>query len=203
LTLGIECHICSQHEFRLLPSTQNYAQTSSLPHCGLHFELILPKKAPGGMHAISHRTAVGQNAGYREIHPQEQMNRNIVTKADLKQINQARGQATNQVNLEGLNVQNETPATGTLVEAHITPDNYVDRLMKYIPAEVIAAYMTLAGIIKSSPQPNDPLLHWVIFLVVLVGGFFYLKKPAGVRKPVQLIISLLAIVVWVFIRRPL
>jgi hypothetical protein len=58
--------------------------------------------------------------------------------------------------------------------------------------------MTLAGIIKSSPQPNDPLLHWVIILVVLVGGFFYLKKPAGVKKPIQLIISLLAIVVSVF-----
>jgi FtsH-binding integral membrane protein len=123
------------------------------------------------------------------------MNRNIVTVSDLKQIKKSRAQSTGQVNLEAVGEVNEI---STANDSNLTSDNYVDRLMKYIPAEVIAAYMTLAGIVKSSPQPNDPLLHWVIFLVVLVGGFFYLRKPAGVKKPVQLIISLLAIVVWVF-----
>jgi FtsH-binding integral membrane protein len=119
------------------------------------------------------------------------MNRNIVTQSDVNRL------LAKNVQLEGVDAKPEAPAVQP-ADANPTSDNYVERLMKYIPAEVIAAYMTLAGIVKSSPQPNDPLLHWVIFLVVLVGGFFYLRKPAGVTKPTQLIISVLAIVVWVF-----
>jgi hypothetical protein len=60
------------------------------------------------------------------------------------------------IKLEAVGEVNEPPTPG---DPNLASENYVERLKKYIPAEVIAAYMTLAGIVKSSSQPNDPLLH--------------------------------------------
>ncbi len=80
-----------------------------------------------------------------------------------------------------------------------TKDVYFDRLLKYIPAEVVACYIFVLGIIeKLGGAQEKSIFHWVIFLVFCLITFFYLRKILHVGKIQQLAISVVAFVVWVF-----
>jgi hypothetical protein len=79
------------------------------------------------------------------------------------------------------------------------PDNYQSKLLKFIPAEVVAVYLTLESIIRTADAqiPLDEWL-WILFLVLLIGTPLYLWRVTGVTKMVQLTISTIAFAVWVF-----
>jgi hypothetical protein len=78
-------------------------------------------------------------------------------------------------------------------------DEYKERLLKYIPAEVVALYVALLGIIQGASEgfPKNEAL-WGITLLLLVGTPLFLSRVSGVKKRQQLIISTLAFGVWVF-----
>ena len=76
-------------------------------------------------------------------------------------------------------------------------DNYSIRLMKYIPSEVIALYLALEGVLKSSNQ-TYPSLHWAIFIFGIIVTSLYLWRIQRVSKKTQLLISTLAYCIWVF-----
>jgi hypothetical protein len=58
----------------------------------------------------------------------------------------------------------------TALPAPRTADNYTDRLLKYIPAESVALYLTLQGIVLS--RPEAPALNawlWFAFAIGIIG----------------------------------
>lgn len=75
-------------------------------------------------------------------------------------------------------------------------DSYSERLVKYIPSEVVALYISLQAIAHSSDP--DWWLPWVIFGVGLIGCPLFLWRVLGVSKKVQLVLSSVAYLVWVF-----
>lgn len=77
-----------------------------------------------------------------------------------------------------------------------TPDDYFDRLVKYIPAEVVSLYLMGVGLIDSIRDGEVYL--WLLFLICLVGTFFYLQRVLKVYNWKQLLISCVAFVVWAF-----
>jgi hypothetical protein len=78
-------------------------------------------------------------------------------------------------------------------------DGYTGRLLKYIPAECVALYLTLQGIILSATEGLPPTLWlWVIFGIGLVATPIYLWAIAEVWKPIQLVVSTVAFGIWVF-----
>jgi hypothetical protein len=84
-------------------------------------------------------------------------------------------------------------------------DTYSDRVVKYIPADVVAAWVTASGLIKAAEngpyRPSNTVL-WVIFAVGLfLAGAWTWKQTnrAGMPPPVvQIVISTIAFAVWVF-----
>ena len=76
-------------------------------------------------------------------------------------------------------------------------DDYKSRLLKYIPSEVIALYLTLDALIRASGESSS-VLFWLIFIVGVVAVPLYLWRIEKVEKPVQLAISTVAFIVWVF-----
>src|SRR5213593_2766179 len=81
----------------------------------------------------------------------------------------------------------------------IEPDRPVDRLLKYIPAEVVGAYVALQGVVATIAAENDRnRLLWLVFVVLLPMTWFYLARVQHVKKTVQLMVSSLAFAVWVF-----
>ena len=79
-------------------------------------------------------------------------------------------------------------------------DSYSDRLMKYIPTEVIALYLTFDTIIRSSSggSTSSNLIYWIIFFFCFIGTILYFIRMEKVRSVVQIIISVGAFAVWVF-----
>jgi len=91
-----------------------------------------------------------------------------------------------------------TPGKQTGMPAEtVMYDNYYSRLIKLIPAEVIAFYLALDAIV--SVMPRKELLLWVAFAIALIGGWFYLGRLANVSRFTQRLITLFAFAVWVYV----
>lgn len=76
-------------------------------------------------------------------------------------------------------------------------DGYLDRLVKYVPADVIAFYLAVQAGVANLPEAQKPIGAWAVFLVFLAGTWLWLRK-AGVRHRTQLVLSVAAFAVWVF-----
>ncbi len=83
------------------------------------------------------------------------------------------------------------------IKPKIEQDNYLQRLFKYIPSEIILLFVTCEKIILS--QSQIPIsIYWYISGFCLIATPFYLLFIMKVRKVSQLIISTLSFAVWVF-----
>jgi hypothetical protein len=98
-----------------------------------------------------------------------------------------------------LGVGESAEMTNTAVSDTVSPDDYKDRLLKLIPTEVVAAYLTLDGIIRSSATGRSiTIALWVAFGVGTVATWLYLQRLQKVGSLVQLAVSTVAFAVWVF-----
>ena len=84
----------------------------------------------------------------------------------------------------------------------LTPDDYLTRLLKYVPTEVVALYLTLQGVIRSEKglQISDASYSLWFFAIVFIGVIAtptYLRA-LGVRKQLQILLSTLAFLIWAF-----
>lgn len=120
------------------------------------------------------------------------MGRTVVTKADVER--QAR---------EFAERAKAAAAAGSLA-AEITPtqapavDDYRDRLMKYIPADLVAIYLTLTGLLKMADPNKTPIqtVGWIIFGVVLIVSLPWQRKVVKITKWSQVWIGTFAFVFW-------
>ena len=79
-------------------------------------------------------------------------------------------------------------------------DDYKTKVIKYIPAEIVTAYVTLEGILKASPNATNAV-YWFVFLVLLALTPLYIWKVTSQpnKKPAwdQIIVSFFSFIVWV------
>jgi hypothetical protein len=74
------------------------------------------------------------------------------------------------------------------------PDDYKDRVLKYIPAEVVTLYLSVDAIVRA--KQDSATLSWGLFVFGVLATILYLRLSAGVTKPLQLVVSALAFCVW-------
>jgi hypothetical protein len=80
-----------------------------------------------------------------------------------------------------------------------TKDGYFNRLFKYIPAELVAGYIFVIGVVKQLTNAGEiKVLQWSLFIVFCILTPLYLWRVQKVLKLQQHIISMLSFVVWVF-----
>jgi hypothetical protein len=78
-----------------------------------------------------------------------------------------------------------------------TPDQYKDRLLKYIPADVVAIYLTLMGIIAGAqPGTLKTILPWAVFVVIAIITPFYIKFVGKVTDTKQIVVGSVAFLIW-------
>lgn len=88
-------------------------------------------------------------------------------------------------------------------ESETKIDGYFDRLLKYIPADVVGLWLTGSGLIQSQTGnvPRVGLL-WLLFVAGLVFSFVWTRKQtAAPKEPMawrQIFLSCGSFVVWVF-----
>ena len=81
-----------------------------------------------------------------------------------------------------------------VMDASQPEDGYMDKLIKLIPAEIIAFYLTLNALTVSSPA----MLKWAMVIITVVGGMIYLVVYNNVRW-FQLILTTIPILLWIYI----
>lgn len=90
-------------------------------------------------------------------------------------------------------------------DAEVLPseaNSYKDRLLKLIPSEIIAAYITLHGLISGIKNPHEDELLWIVIGFLFLLTPIYLYKVSMVTKKGQIVISSIGFLVWVFTTNP-
>jgi hypothetical protein len=84
----------------------------------------------------------------------------------------------------------------------VKPDTYFDKLLKYIPADIVAAWVAVTGLVSSAHDIPRQTVLWVAFGIGLILTAWWTWKQAtvpGRRPPVtQAVVSTGAFAVWVF-----
>jgi hypothetical protein len=111
------------------------------------------------------------------------MTREVITAIDIQKFNQS-------------DTATKLPAGTTYPVSH---DGYFDRLFKYIPAELVAGYIFVLGVMKQLTDAGEiKILQWLLYLIFCILTPLYLWRVQKVCKLQQHIISLLSFTVWVF-----
>ena len=82
-------------------------------------------------------------------------------------------------------------------------DGYFDRVIKYIPADVVGAWIAVTGIIKSVAATDEhaPRVLWTAFAIgVIATGLWTWRQTSAPPQPTavtQIIVAIGAFVIWV------
>ena len=83
-----------------------------------------------------------------------------------------------------------------------TPDGYTERIVKLIPADVVAAWLAVTSAIRIAAKPPGVTTLWVIFGVgALFAAAWTWKRASEPQKPppiAQTIVSTCAFCVWAY-----
>lgn len=84
-------------------------------------------------------------------------------------------------------------------------DNYLSRVLKHIPSEIVMAYVAIDGVLRTTYNPNVPhdrqillKLLWIVFGALTVLTPLWLWRVMRVRRLEQLFVSTLSVPVWLF-----
>ncbi len=130
------------------------------------------------------------------------MGRQVVTQKDLDQVpKEPAGTAQSALGGGVAGVEEDRASDATNPPTHSDKqDQFTDRLLKYIPAEVVVVYVFVEGLIRNAPAdvPREKVLWCVFFL--LAGWYLGLSnpRPEGKQENAIATISTFAFAVWVF-----
>jgi hypothetical protein len=93
-------------------------------------------------------------------------------------------------------------AGGAAVATPPTVDSFMEKLFKYIPAEVIAFYVFVSGLLNGTTLSSKMVIYWVVVALGMAGAFLWTLRithdPTKRPAYLQAAISTLAFLVWVF-----
>lgn len=127
-------------------------------------------------------------------------NRNVITNEDVQQL--AKATAPEEVP-KTLETQPPAGAAGPAPPGGVvTPsgDDFLTKLVKYVPLEILGMYLFIEGTVESNVTEPGPRAAW---LGALLAGTLLVTIPYDIRvlsvvRPVQIVMSLVGLAVYVF-----
>lgn len=84
-------------------------------------------------------------------------------------------------------------------------DNYMSRVLKYIPSEIVMAYISIDGVLRTCYNPGLwaerqmlTKVLWIVAAILTVLTPLWLWRVMGVRRFSQLLVSTISVPVWLF-----
>ena len=81
-------------------------------------------------------------------------------------------------------------------------DSYSDKLIKYIPSEIVAAWIAVTGIVEGAADIPATTVLWILLVIfTIITAFWIAKQTSEQGKPpakTQITISTGAFLVWSF-----
>jgi hypothetical protein len=128
------------------------------------------------------------------------MNRNIITKADIAQMSAAEtaGDVPTTLDTKPPASATQAGAPGGVVVP--TEDDYITKLLKYIPIEILGAYLFMQTVVNSNVTTKNAHAIWLLCLLIGAGilTFAYDRWVLSIVRVTQQLMSVLAFVVYVF-----
>ena len=125
------------------------------------------------------------------------MGRTVLTASDVRKYSVPR--AAEDATPAGVLADAPPRAPQTGKNSGAEADGYQERLVKYIPADVIALYLAIEGVLKTAgAQVPVGAIRWVVFILLLPATWLYLSRVARISKRQQIQISVVSFAVWVF-----
>jgi len=82
------------------------------------------------------------------------------------------------------------------------PDGYFDRVVKYVPSDVIGAWVAADQMIKAARNPSPTWLLWLVFGLGFLLAFLWTLRQSQIKglppATVQAGVASIAFAVWVF-----
>jgi hypothetical protein len=129
------------------------------------------------------------------------LNRNIITKADIDQMSAAETAGDVPKTLDTkppASVPQAAAAPGGVVAP--TEDDYITKLLKYIPIEILGAYLFMQTVVNSNVHTRHAHAVWLLCLLIGAGilTFAYDRWVLSILRVTQRLMSVLAFAVYVF-----
>lgn len=83
-------------------------------------------------------------------------------------------------------------------------ESYFEKLLRYIPGDIVAAFVALSGIITNNPETTSVTVYWLVFAALTVLTPLYVcyvkTAPSGITaaKIFPSVAAVIAFVTWVF-----
>ncbi|MBA3993735.1 MAG: hypothetical protein C0469_09430 [Cyanobacteria bacterium DS2.3.42] len=85
-------------------------------------------------------------------------------------------------------------------------DTYFEKLLKYVPGDIVAAFVAIDGLLRDQALPNPLWLDWTVFGVLLILAPLYAVYRPSTPPPPSLqgkrnfhaVAAMVAFTVWVF-----
>jgi hypothetical protein len=81
------------------------------------------------------------------------------------------------------------------------PDDYISKLIKYIPTEVVTLYLFVDGILKSFN--SSPAVNWIVFFLLLALTPVYIWRMTTEKTKAcawdQIAVSFVSFALWVYV----
>jgi hypothetical protein len=81
-------------------------------------------------------------------------------------------------------------------------DTYFDKVIKYIPSDIVGAWIFVTGLISAATNVPTNAILWTTFIIGVIITFFWTRRwtlePGKPPAMTQSIISTGAFIVWVF-----
>ncbi len=96
------------------------------------------------------------------------------------------------------------PADGDIVPPERNELSYFDKLIRYIPGELVAAYLALDGLLQEQLVDHSIVLYWFVFLTLLIlTPLYVIYRPTHSdfsehSKNFHVVAATVAFLVWVF-----
>jgi len=82
------------------------------------------------------------------------------------------------------------------------PDTYFDKVIKYIPGDVVAAWVAVSALVKTANNVPRTTVMWICFVagLVLAAAWTWKQTHVSGQSPAvkQIVIATIAFGVWVF-----
>lgn len=93
-------------------------------------------------------------------------------------------------------------AADVAADSSLNEDSYAAKVVRYIPGEVVAAYLALSGMVVAAQGIPTNIVLWVITAILFVITPFWILYAANVpgkpRPVFQAVSATLSFIIWVF-----
>ena len=141
-------------------------------------------------------------------------NRNIITSRDVERMRAARTADQMPVTLETAPPARRTPVAAGAVAGEqggesrapadvaetATADDYLTKLQKYVPPEIVGAYVFVSVIITSNVAPGRAVAWWLgsLLIAMVILTALYCRRVLQIKRVTQILVSCVGLVAYTF-----